>query len=608
MNLTKQCGEMLGGGSANRLALALLMASLTHVGLLAQEAAIPVVDLDPEPRVVVRIYSNGGECYLQVDQTGEGRPLKSFSTTPEAVMIGEISFRGIADGVEMTPTKRTARVTVDAFGNWSAEVPKGQTLRVTADCEGNLVGMSAPADNSLPIALQFPDKGHASIGPGGTATYESFGGEFYVLSASGPVTATSADGQEYVYTNPVPPMFGGGLLESVGPDGEKVVERLSPATDLYLVGGDGKPVQVRMNGQLHDIPDNGPLVLTDPKSGSIALSYNPKDFSLNFDVPTKGLFRLKVDEVPGFRVLALSGQSGGMEWLTSSKSISVKNNSEARQIGHTDVLNVQLTTRINAVLPAKSTFQYAQLGSVTSFATAASGGTVSLFNSASQELTRLDTQNHLFEGGSPRSLTGTGFDQPLSRVKLNWDNENEAFLTGNQGGLSVSTSAKRKVYSASGYQLEANYTETGELILTSLIGNFAVQPSFVDDLQLEIPQGHSVVLNLQRRQFLFTATPEPDSGSAFRASTASGFNTSFGGQQKLTIILGSPTTGNLAGSQAAFVVLGSGGNTGRPNLDPNSNRPGVPTSLNPFLPGRITPIDTSRVNEPLVSVLGPTLD
>lgn len=584
--------------------LTLLLACLPQWIGMAQEAAIPTVALDPEPRVELRVYANGNECYLEVEK-GEARPLSAFASGAESVIIGEISFRGIPHGVELTPLKRTARVSIEAGSGSSAEVPKGQTLRLVADCEGHIYGLGAPAENTLPIALKFPDNGLASIGPGGNATFESFGGDFYVLSAQGPVTATSADGQEYDYANPMPPMFGGGLLETVGPKGEKIVERLSPATDLYLLGGEGKPVQIQMEGQLYDLPESGPLVLKNAKSGSISLSYNPKDFSLNFEVPTKGLYRLKVEGVDGFRVLALSGQSGGMEWLSASKSISVKNSSTAQAVGHSSQLNVQLTTRINALLPPDSKFQYAQLGSVTSFATAAAGGTVLLFNSANQELTRLDTQNHLFEGGSPRSITGTGFEQPLSNVKLNWDNENEAFLTGNQGGLSVSSTSKRKVYSASGYQLEANYTETGEIILTSLIGNFAVEPSFVKDLQLEIPQGHSVVLSLQRRNFLFTATPEPDSGSAFKATTKSGLNTSFGGQQKLTIILGSPTMGNLAGSQAAFVFLGPGSG-GRPNLDPTTTRPGVPTSLNPFLPGRITPIDTSRINEPLVSVLGPT--
>jgi len=590
----------LGG----KVLLALLLACLPQWNGMGQEAAIPAVALDPEPRVEIRIYPSNGECLLQVEKE-EPRALGDFATSPESVVIGEISFRGTPHGVELTPLKRTARVLIEVGSGASAEVPKGQTLRLVANWEVHIYTFGSPAENSLPIALKFPDNGSASIGPGGSATFESFGGEYYVLSAHGPVTASSADGQEYDYANPMPPMLGGGLLETVGPKGEKIVERLSPATDLYLVGGEGKPVQIKMDGELYDLPESGPLVLNNAKSGSISLSYNPVDFSLNFEVPTKGLYRLKVEGVDGFRVLALSGQSGGMEWLSASKSVSVKNTSTAQALGHSSQLNVQLTTRINALLPAGSKFQYAQLGSVTSFATAAAGGTVLLFNSASQELTRLDTQNHLFEGGSPRSITGTGFEQPLSNVKLNWDNENEAFLTGNQGGLSVSSTNKRKVYSASGYQLEANYTETGEIILTSLIGNFAVEPSFVKDLQLEIPQGHSVVLSLQRRNFLFTATPEPDSGSAFKATTKSGLNTSFGGQQKLTIILGSPTMGNLAGSQAAFVVLGRGG-SGRPNLDPTTTRPGVPTSLNPFLPGRITPIDTSRINEPLVSVLGPT--
>ncbi len=497
-------------------------------------------------------------------------------------------------------------IIVDIAGvqDWKARIPKRHRVVFFVDATRAFVDIQALSGNKEPILLEFPDGARAELKPDSMVRFDFFKDQSYYLAGAEQIAATNAEGQSLTLTPFFPPLLGGPLVERKETNGTSRLTRLTPLTAVIISGQVDNEVDVSVGQQNVELL-LGSRQQVRPGNGSVLDLYlNPVTKTLDWNV-VKGAFRFTIAGLDCWKALGLTGQAGSQQWEVTSQLIDLRNLpvTETNRVGKSILVN--LAARINAVVPPKCTFQYGRVGDCTTFATAAIGDEVLVYNAGTKVVTHLEANNLLFQSGSPLSPGQTIARDFKQSLMLEWETEAFLRLKSAASVLTVNQDSKKTFQSPDGGEVEVNYMQHGELTLRVVEGEYVVQPEFLRNLRIEVAQGEGLSLTWDRRTGMFTiqASKENVPSSQVKVVTPEGYSPMLSPQSKLTFFtarnLFMPTT---TGANMIFYEAAGSSDAQAFGLSPVSKP--TPTgrgSTTVF--GTSDQIDPSRILQPPVSVV-----
>ncbi|MGV3774406.1 MAG: hypothetical protein ACO1QB_16010 [Verrucomicrobiales bacterium] len=559
-----------------------------ETGLMA-EAEVP-------PTKVTLISSEDG---LQV-KVGENAPLPASSIQSPISQDGA-RLRVNNGSLVMQAGTHGISLESETIKDWKVSIPKNNSLEITIDIQKAFFDFRTPASNGQKIEMRFPDEGQASMGAGSTARYDHYKDGTYCFSARGDVAGESSDGMKFKFSPNMPPMLGGALQEQLDEKGVKKMHRATPAVPLIIIGDPNQKLSIRIGDQQVELTPGESKTLTTANGSEFSFTHNLARSSLEWQVD-KGVGGMSIGGIDCWKGLSLSGQGGVSTWAGSL--IDLKNRTKTEAFDPVQTVLVQIGGRIYASTAPGATFQFAKMRDCGSFATAAYGGEVNLYNSDTRVTSPLAQKNLLFEQGSPFQTGGPNTLRDGTALRLTWESDTSIFLRGSSSTIEVKFKSK-DVLVVGENELEIQYTETGDLNLRAKIGGFQIKPDFVPDFAINIPQGGSVTLNLQRKNFIFTVKEGVDNDAAIGVMTLSGFSSTVAGSDKVTLVLGQHTFLEAGGNNATWMFFN--GNIGTTSFgvlernaigNPNLTRP-------PIVDLRNNTTDIDRVPLKIVSPNSP---
>lgn len=495
-------------------------------------------------------------------------------------------------------------VSIDGAQDWKAKVPKRHRAVFFVDADRKFVDIQAPAGNKEPILLEFLDGARAELKPDSMARFDFFKDQSYYLAGAEQTAATNAEGQSLTLTPFFPPLLGGPLVERKETNGTSRLTRLTPLTAVIISGQVDHEVDVSVGRQNVELLLGSRQQIRLGNGSVLDLYLNPVTKTLDWNV-VKGAFRFTIAGLDCWKALGLTGQAGSQQWEVTGQLIDLRNQpvTETNRVGKNILVN--LAARINAVVPPKSTFQYGRVGDCTTFATAAIGGEVLVYNAGTKVVTHLEADNLLFQSGSPLSPGRTIARDFKQSLMLEWETEASLRLKSAASVLTVNQDAKKTFHSPDGGEVEVNYLKHGELTLRVVQGEYVIRPEFLENLRIEVGQGDGLSLTWDRRTGMFTiqASEENVPSSHVKVVTPEGYSPMLSPQSKLTFFtarnLFMPTT---TGANMIFYEAAGSGDAQAFGLSPVSKP--TPTGRgNTSVFGTSDQIDPSRILQPPVSVV-----
>jgi hypothetical protein len=456
---------------------------------------------------------------------------------------------------------------------------------------------STPASNPAAVRLIFPDRGEARLSPNSSARYEPFGDSTYSFAGRGQVKVTTAEGVDFECSALVAPMIGGQLA----PDGRKGetphLARKTPLTRMALTPEKDGTVSLKLNGEKIQVPERESKKIQLANGTRFSLKVDSSRSSFDFDIQ-KGVCQFTLDGFPYWKALGMSGQSASVAWNTQGKQIDVKNKTTPARPLNSELL-VNLTSHINASVAPGATFQYSQLLQPGTFATAAAGGEVKVFNADTGETTSVRTHNVLFTQGSPSGTLPLA-QSAFNPLHLNWDTDKGVQLRGTQGSVAVGLNHSDTLQ-VSDDVLDVKYGQDGMLTLRAKRGNFQVRPDFVEDLTLQLSQGSALLMQVNRRDGTLSARLAEGSAGEVRANAGGSFSNPFTPESMLTLVYHrtSYSEARSANNLNWIFFEGAGGDGRTFTTTTSSSQPDSSTGFRP----QVVPTDVSRIPQEPVSVI-----
>ncbi|MEW6158914.1 MAG: hypothetical protein AB1813_15930 [Verrucomicrobiota bacterium] len=570
--------------------------------------------------VLLREVSGSGE-ELSRGPTGDATAasLIRFNRTGETIFLentrnptlrAELKTTIVFEGVEFTlqpkrssvlirPIERHLEFEVSGFSDTRWSVRTNSTLLLTLDFERRILDLKTGETNSDPVRGYFSDDGKVEIHAGSTARFDLFKDESYYVSGRGKVSGTTAEGQPIQLTANGLPLSGGALVERMDAQGKSKRERMKPLI-LMSVGGsieDELDITFDQSKELKRvILRNGSREKIDLPNGSIVhLSFDGNLKVLEWSVE-KGFLQIVVPGFDCWKGFALTDQIAGQTWSLGSRLMEIRNRSADTIVPPNREILVYLASRIHAIVDLKAVFQYAPIHNCTTFASAASGGDVRIYNSDLKETTVIENSNQLFKSGiAYRGETTT----PKSKIALTWKGDDAAKLATEEKLVGLPETRRELIEdSTSQAVLEADHSEKGFIILRAVKGDHLIRLNdLLPDAMLELPQGNEITLQVDRGRGVFAMKASSGNATPIRILTDTGFSSFLGSSSSMTVVLGRTSTdsnlvffegaGASSDQQEAFVPVtgttpfGTGFGTQTPN----------------------EPIDVSRIQQPPTSVV-----
>ena len=498
------------------------------IALTADDGGWPVVTPEQQPRLDALSF-----------QRGESR-----------VSLDGVTMRLDPDTRALTFTTHGREVVLTSalFPDFAAKIADQSQAVVHLDALRHFLTLEAAKQNSQPVTVRLSDGSRAEIAPAASAALDVFTDGSFTFSAQGEVYAITADGQPLHLSAHSPPLSGGPLQTVAGRDGTRRWDRLRPVTEVTLAGNLEHEVRVRLGGEAFRLVENETRHVTLPNGSAADFEFRGADHLLAWTV-TKGDFRLAVTGFSGWKAIALTGQSGAVQWDAETRVIDLHNPGSGRP------LLVTLPGQNFARLDAHAVFQFAPL-SPASFATAAAGGPVSLYNALTKQETPLERANLLFKAGQPvlaRSAT-------LPAITLAWQTSAPLELTGTLGRFVVAPGADQTIAAGGNAKLDVHYEATGRVTLKATVGDYQLQLQEPRHWSLALPAGEEITFERQSGHGQLTAVAAAGNTTVLELVTAGEFSPRLSPNARVTFWLGPENSllASASGTLAFYEAAGAG--------------------------------------------------
>lgn len=551
--------------------LAIVLGAATGISQPLQGVGQTRVRLSDGPRGEPRVQIDAGDVTDIPRGTAaapvrrDGIAVSSTLDSPETLVI--------------TTAEEPVLLETLGIGQWNLDLPAHSTVKVKPDFNNRSVQLSASAVDTLPLRLHFFDQASADMAAGSTARVEFLSDGSYSMRASTNVTGTTADGLRVNFSDLNPLILGGELKEVAGPGGTTRFVRSSPSVAVEFVGSPDQEVSVRANGDMITLIRNQDRQITFPNGSAVLLRQDAARQAITWRV-IKGVCNFQVEGFTCWKGVATSGQAGSMQWNPARKIIDFSNRSS-------EALITQLSGRVTASIAPGATFQYAQLQDCGSFVTSAAGGEVILLNRDTGDVARVQEENVVFSEG--QRVGAERAERRWTAVNLKWESDARVQLEGAAISLSIEP-GNTQTYRSASQELTATYDTAGTLTLRAAKGDFAINPVFIPEFSLELPEAGALVMHISRASSMFTASAAEDSGASIRAVAGGKTYMFLSGTARITVNLGQNAF--IPESNAAWIFFeGAGGES----IFTSSIHPGPLV-----VPDRL---DVSRIIQEPVSVI-----
>jgi len=298
-----------------------------------------------------------------------------------------------------------------------------------------------------------------------------------------------------------------------------------------------------------------------------------------------------VNGITGWTALMLSDESVAMQWDLGTRTIDLRNTTENRAV------LVSLPSKTVARVATGATFQFSGI-TLNTFATAATGGEVVLYDTRIGRDTALHSSNQLFNGGVP---AGLGEGEGRERVTMSWDTGSPLQLSALKSQASVDVNGKALLKDLDNNSVSVRYLESGEVEVQAIAGNYTLRIESLNGMSIDLPQGQIVYLTLDQKQGTFVVRANDDNVRPVGVTTLEGYSPQLPASKALNF--------NLAKGTGVFKATSSQGNLeffekAGSSTQGASGAGGTGTGLpNPFIPTRDT--DTSRIPSSTLTVGSP---
>jgi hypothetical protein len=403
---------------------------------------------------------------------------------------------------------------------WQALIPCGCQVLIKVIPGERIVDIIAPWLNAGTVRMRGCDGGYADIQPGGRARFDQLADQSYYIWSNGRVLGVNADGQTFVLSPKTPPMIGGVLSETRGPDGQVEMRRGSPVTAVLVRGELAGEVTVVVGGQTVTLKGEGPQKIVLPNGARLELGLNRVSRSLEWHVE-KGYFDFQIEGIEGWRATGLTGQGAAQQWDLGSRSVAVRNLTPVEGDGLLSAVLVCPGRQLYVRITPQATFQFAQLQGAEVMATAAIGGAVTMYNAHSEQDTDLSARNMVLIGGrvdAGGAVTVAGGH----RITVSGD-QTGVEVAGELGGMSLPPSSAGSVQANDGSRLEGRSDERGEVTLKAVGGTFVLFTKLDQRVAVELQADNQLIIAIDMRRGVATIrgvegnTPQ---GAAFRFVTS----------------------------------------------------------------------------------------
>jgi hypothetical protein len=347
--------------------------------------------------------------------------------------------------------------------------------------------------------LALCDGGRALLKPGSTVRFQQMKDESYYLAGAGEVKAFNADGQEVMVSALTPPLVGGPLTQTVGPNGTTTVRRLSPVIAVGLASDPSSGLTALVGDQKVALPGGSPQRVALPNGAVLTLTWNVATRFLNCQVES-GYFELAVEGIEGWRAAALAGQTVNLQWNVAEHSVSLQNVSSGGGLFSPVLVSPAPTLHVHVTLGA--TFQTTQFRGAEQFTTAAVGGEVTLLNASTGQQYGLNRQNLVFVGGAPE--TGADLRPSGGRTIVVGGTPKSVELSGDLGQRGVAAGRTEILDGAERGKLEATLDQTGELKLKAVVGRFFIRTRLDRTVAIRLEEGNTILLRIDVQQGVAT--------------------------------------------------------------------------------------------------------
>ena len=269
------------------------------------------------------IGSEGNVFRLQINGKGS-YGVEDAAKSQGVLKLEGLEFRPAEGGARwiVQSHERPAEVTGDSLGVWRAELALGEAATFTYSgaraCVEVFTGDGSNKSSTSLVALKLAQGSVAVVGPYSTAKSDLFRDGSFILTGSGRVEGTLADGRTFDFGESRLPIAGGPRVKPAeARDGESSIE-LSPTTPVRVRGVVGA-AEIDVAGQK--------FVLAGASSKKVSL---PNGSELEFSQTTgkpvlrclvkKGHMMLELPELGTGNLFAISDQSIALSWNPQDKS------------------------------------------------------------------------------------------------------------------------------------------------------------------------------------------------------------------------------------------------------------------------------------------------
>jgi hypothetical protein len=481
------------------------------------------------------------------------------------------------------------RIVGAGFDGWNSVLELSNVVTLCLCKPKGHLNFKTGADNTKPFKMTFPDGATAQVGPGSTGIFDEFNDKTYYFTGKGLITAVNAEGKQVVVDGRQFPMEGGPLVTKVDAKGVTSTLRLTPSTAIKVNEAENGGVTFTSGNKTFTVAKGEVKELTF-ENGSVAkVTAVPGGFQWEID---KGEFKFSVVDIPTWTALGLSDQSGKMVWDRSTKAVDLKNLSEEGE------LIVAMPSGSYGRLDPQAVLQYSAVGNST-FATAASGGRATLFNSNIGQDTKLEAQNLEFKGGLVVRGNGGGSTDFLN-VNLEWASGSALNLGGSFGKSQVDPNSDKVLSKAASSSLtgtldafldetveldpslKVSYGDNGQIILRANVGSYHVTIPSLNNLSIEVNQGDSIMLSLDHGSGILVATALGDNLDVVKVVVPNANIPALNSDQSVTL---NTRNGKIVSASSGKTVFFDFAGAG-----PTSSSGG----------NSATPIDTSKIDNSLI--------
>ena len=505
------------------------------------------------PRVAaeaVRVELSGGQNPLVLEATVNHQAI-DFGRDNLAVRDGLSLRRNPASTCfSLKGGETETAVEVHGFPGWIASLPPHAQLLLCLRPDPHQLDLVVSDGSAASVRFQLPDGARAEARPGARLRFDQFRDESYTLSGRGSIDAENSDGAKVILSENQPPLTGGPLVTR-SDKGQRHLERQVPTIEATISGVIGNSLSLQIGERKWTIQPRGKLAVDLPNGSALSFQQDLAAYALRWQV-AKGDVRLSIEQIPGWKAIARSGDSGAMIWDGASRSIDLKNT------GPEAGLVVSLPNDCWARVDPRATFQFTHVN-FSAFATAAFGGAVRLWNSRTTEETDLVPANLLFQTGKviPKTIASVVAE---NKISLFWRNGGALSVHGVFGLHQLTAGTSQVLTDKEARELEVSYSSRELVTVTARAGAFEIDPEPIPHWRCVVPEGNSVNFLLGRAGASFTIRAGADNLSPLEVKSPEGQTAMLSPGSALNF---SSPSGSLADNPQGAVVFFTGEGSGQ---------------------------------------------